>query len=316
LKFSVNTDGVVTTDPALLKKSAITCYLLCYPVDINLLQGADGPGKANVTVTSGDKVIFKESFSSNKPAVLRLYLPVSATGYTITSDKFGKMRFTVSKDGVKILEKSAEITAEISGFAIALCQGTPAPVEPANNLDVPAGNELYIFTDRNREVYLEGERIQFSLRAWGDVVKSGKAEAWLDGGTTPLPLGNITFKKSGDGAFAEAVFDTSLLRPGKYKLKVKAGNVIGNPLTIEITRLLAETNMKIFTHLKWGDASMNPEDLEKIPNLGFNWLSNAIGTYHGANVMNPGVNIFESWQGIKKDPELFKDYQGQHFPAE
>ncbi len=316
LKFSVNADGVVTTDPALLKKSAITCYLQCYPVDINLLQGADGPGKVNVTVNSGGKVIFKEAFSSNKPAVLRLYLPISAAGYDISTDKLGKLHFSVSKGGVKLLETPTDITADTSGFTIALRQGAPAPVEPAANLDVPAGNELYIFTDRNREVYLEGERIQFSLRAWGDVVKTGKAEAWLEGGTAPMPLGNIAFKKSGDGASAEAVFDTSLVRPGKYQLKVKAGDVIGNPLVIEITRLLPETNMKIFTHLKWGDASMNPEDLEKIPNLGFNWLSNAIGTYHGANVMNPNANIFESSQGLKKDPELFKDYQRQHFPTE
>ncbi len=316
LKFSVNEEGIETTEPALLKKSAITCYLLCQPIDINLLQGINGPGKINVTVISGDKEIFKESFNANKPAVLRLFLPVSSAGYTIVTDKLGKLRVSVTKDGVKVLTTQNDVMTEASGFTVVLRQGDPNAAETTALLDVPAGNELYLFTDRNREVYMEGERIQFSLRAWGNIVKTGKAEVWLEGGKAPLPLGNLTLGKSGDGAFAEAEIDTSLIRPGKYKLLVKSGEITGNPLAIEIAPLLAETNMKIFTHLKWGDASMNPDDLEKIPNLGFNWLSNAIGTYHGANVMNPGANIFESWQGMKKDPELFKKYQGQHFPPE
>jgi hypothetical protein len=308
LRFTAtDADGIASTEPALERKTRLCFYVRCYPVDFNLLRNSEGPGKTDVSVTSGGKLVYEDTLDSRTPAVLRLYLPPGA--YAFAASGMGTLSLTVSPTGVKSDKASDGLAVFTRDFTVALRRGNPLVVgrpEPAN-----APSELYAFIDRNREVFAEGERVGISIRAWGAAAKAATATLTLnDALPTAVPL-----KPAGDGAAAEVELDTALLRPGRYTVLLKAGDTVSNPLPLTVAPLLGLTNMKIFSHLKWGDSTMDPGKLNQLADLGFTWLSNT--EHPNAYFVEPHSSLFDSWNGVPTSPSRVKALPpGPHLPPE
>jgi len=322
---------------SLVKLNAISLGLVCYPVDLNMLPVPKVDRGGRLVVRSGGHLVFLEMLPRDA-AVARLYLPLSAEPLEAEVGEYGRIAFTIAKDGVKLqagakLADGVELAAD--GFQLTF-RGTPAltQVEPHPPAKQP---ELYLFNDRNRLIYAEGERVEVSLRAYGPAAEAGTATLTIVGQATttatgqvtrdarerssldlPLQTGTVKLTPAGDGAaFAEFELDTALLRPGRYELRAEAAGTPSNPLPIEVAPILPATNMKIFSHIKWGDVSMQPADMDGLANLGFNVLSDGVADTQGCSGLEPNYSVFDGWRGkIPTDPERFQEFQKAHFPPE
>ncbi|HUW32130.1 MAG TPA: hypothetical protein VM223_11005 [Planctomycetota bacterium] len=340
-RFSIAGGEPQPDGDSLVKLNAISLGLVCYPVDLNMLPVPKVDRGGRLVVKSAGHVVFLEMLAAaaaarDTAAVVRLYLPLSAEPLEADVGEYGRIAFTIGKDGVKLqdgakLADGVELAAD--GFELTFRdQSALAQVEPPPAARQP---ELYLFNDRNRLTYVEGERVEVSLRAYGPAAQAGTAALVLVGQATgdarerssldlplqtdpKLPVGNVKLSPAGDGAaFAEFELDTALLRPGRYELRAEAGGTASNPLPLQIAPILPGTNMKIFSHIKWGDSSMRPEAIDRLANLGFNVLSNYAKETFGMGALEPGFRVFDGWNGrIPTDPDRFKEFQKTHFPPE
>jgi len=317
-RFRVTADGTVEPiSPGLSKINDQSLALACRPVDLNLLPGI-GEREVGIRVRSGGHLVFAEKVKWKGACVWRLFLPVSEEPYEVDLGKAGRFAFVLTDAGVR-LESDARLAdgATLSADEFALCIG---PAEGAVRIErVPPAQEpeLYLFNDRNRRVYVEGERVELSVQAWGGAAEAGRAKLVVECEGERVWEHDVTLTREGAGAFAEILLDTALLRPADYALRAEAGGTLSNPLPLTVSPVMPRTNLRIFSHVKWGDTSRDPRDIDKLGALGFNTLSNGLKEYHGNNGVQPNANAFDSWSGkIPTDPERFREFRKAHFPPE
>jgi len=296
--FTVDEHGTVEKgDVSLVRTSAEALQLVCRPVDLNLLPIAGMAREVPVCIKSGDLVVFEETFKLDGPQVLRIYLPPSAEPYEIEAGDRGSVRLLVGKEEAKAEGKLAlapGVRLIIEGTTLAL-----APREAASRKAKAAAAakkpELYLFTDRGREVYLEGERAQVSLRAFGPEGAPQEARITLRDGERTVELGTVKLTRAQNVLSAEFELDTRLLRPGAYGLRAGWAGAESNVLTLRVASAMRATSMKLFSHLKWGPFSMAPDDMARMADLGLNLLSEGLADTHGQTVHGVGNTPLEAW---------------------
>lgn len=318
LRLKVSEEGEVEGSGASLKKAnAESLCVLCYPVDMNLLPGLAARGAA-LKVASGGHVVYSESVELNRPQVLRLYLPAGEEAYEVEAGSAARWRMQVSASGVELRDVKTEgqTRAGASGFTVFVYAEPAAAATPAAAAEKEA--ELYLFTDRNRVVYAEGESVWLSLRAYGPPAGAEKVELLLMEGDRRLVAGQVALQAMGAGsAFAELELETSTLRPARYQLQAEAAGTLSNPVPLEIAPVMRATDLKVFSHVKWGDSTLAPAEIERLASLGFNCLSNSVEGYHCSNGVIPGNVLFESLRASPAaDPGRWQEYQKPHFPPE
>lgn len=274
IAFRIANGAIVEAAAPLLKKAADALTLSCLPVDISLPPSSKGQDPVEVACLSGEVEIFRETFPPVPATGLRLYLPVSAAGYALKLGRLGSCRFTLDDAGVHLqgapaLAEGLRVDADRLAITLTAEDGT-APRTARTEPDT-GSPELYVFTDRNRSVFAEGERVEISLRAWG-VAGDDRVTLALDQGGAALELAPQVLVRSGSAAAAEITLDSRALRPGTYRLRAKWGGIESNPLDLLIAPIVPETNMKLFGFTKWTRGSYAPSALAPLARAGLNLL--------------------------------------------
>lgn len=306
LKFTLAKGAVTAVAGALAKTGPAAMSLRCTAVDIN------SPGTpAPVTVTQGGLKVFDAVLSGAGAQVLRLFLPVSAEDYSVRLGAAGEVRLRVAEDGLQLQGTpalAAGFAADVRGFTLAVYStALPAPatatVTPAAAV-VTGAPELYLFTDRNRTVFGEGELVQLSVRAYGPATAGDRVVLVLEGTGGKLELPPQALKRGLDAAAAaaEIELDTALLGPGVYRLQGAWGATAANPLELRIVSVLPVTNLKLFGYNKWGSSSFDPKDLAAAERNGLNLVVQGGGGGQGGHVMATNASPFSDWGGRTTRP--------------
>ncbi len=315
IRFTVH-NGEIQKHPSFVKTGPSSYNLLCHAVDLNIYPAGSRDG-TKVTIFSGKHIVHQRVLYKKQPKILRIYLPASTRGYRVAVANQGTFSFAVSDTGVQLLgepQLQAGYIVREENFAIGLKQ-LRSP-QPAERVTIK-GAELYLFTDRCRQTFMEGERVQFSVRAFGPAA-AGDVAVQLRDGKEVLDLGRLPLDVAGKTASAELELDTALLRPGEYQLQAHAGKTKSNPFRLVITRAIPKTNMKIIGHGKWSGGSYPLDKLETLAACGFNQLTHGGADSHGCNLTNPRATGL-GWymrKEIPTDGDRFKDYRGANTPPE
>ncbi len=332
--FTIGENGLVAGAAAPLEAaSPQTLRVKCIP--INLDFPAITYRDAYATIASDGKSVLRHPLRADGGTSIRAYLPASTEPYELLVDGVpGKATFALADKGIAIdsdtFGDDGDFVLYSAGNAIALIPapdkaddaggdngddllgdveydefGDPiakdtaaaAPAQSENGVVTDRTDDsLFIFTDRSRHAYMEGERIQVSLRASGAAAKSAKADFTLapndEKNGAPLSIGSADLRKAGRGAFADVEFDTALLRPGDYTLVATCGNAKSNPFTITIGPAIRMTNMKLHSWEKWGGATMAPSFLRTAVQAGLNLICQGAAPEHGATGLTPGGSNF------------------------
>lgn len=309
-------DSSIVDHPSFVKTGPTSYNLLCYPVDLNLLPNS-GEVRTRVSVNSGKHRVYQRLVHGRGSQAARVYLPASATGYRVRVRGHGELTLSLSAAGVQFIGEprlEAGYTVRCDGFAIGLIKlRRPEPVAPPE----ADGAELYLFTDRCREAYMEGERVQLSVRAFGPAAV-GEIEVTLTEGARALSLGKLPLDRSAGAGSAELELDTALLRPGDYVVQAQVGQAKSNPLPLTVTRAIPKTNLKVFGHGKWGGGSYPVKRLKTLRDCGFNQLTHGAAESHGCGLVDPGTTALGMMmlRKIPTDPNRFRAYQRANFPPE
>jgi hypothetical protein len=277
LRFVVEKAGVTSKSAALVVRDPNTVYLLCSAVDFNLFPGGAAQS-GTLEVCSGGKTIFAGPYGGRNPSVVRLYLPISPQAYQMRLAGAPAFSFVVEETRVKIQTPPPvgnTPAASADGFTIAVQPATQEPATPSLAITRPAATrpELCLFTDRRRRVFREGEPVEISLRAYGPGAATA-TPTWelLDSGQTTV-LGKTTLSPADRDGAVEVRLDTRLLRPGDYQLQARWNGALSNLLPLTIAAALPETNLALFTHVKWGPSTTDPKLLERAVRAGLNVVS-------------------------------------------
>ncbi|MFW5857461.1 MAG: hypothetical protein ACOCX4_06250, partial [Planctomycetota bacterium] len=298
LRFGHEGGELVATAP-LVREGAGELVLRCRPVEICLPAPAEGRAGLSLLVKSGGQVVFgPAALSAPGPGGgcgVRLYLPVSEQPYEAVCNGTA-VAFRHTADGVEIVRApgpDAALRVEAQGSVILLLPAAAPASKPAAAFR-PAPPAAYLFTDRRREVFLEGEPAAVSVRVYG--AAPGDAELVLDGPGGPLSL-PVALTTGAQEAHAELSLETARLRPGRYTAEFRAAGVTSNRLPIRIAPLLPETNLRLFGYSKWGCSTFEPDDLRIAARFGFNLLAH--GSTHGQNGSMWGGSPFQdtAWAG-------------------
>lgn len=318
--FTVANGSVTKVAGTLVKKAESELRLPCRPVDISFPKSA-GPA-VQAMVTQAGKSVFQEILNGQGAQTLRLLLPESAQDYAIQSAECGDCTFRVGATGVTLTgtpRPKPNYSVAAQGFVLAFA-GPAIPPPAASPARVVTKPELYLFMDRNRSVYAEGERLQVSVRAWGLAATGDRVTLTLTNTTgNGLALAPQPLTATGlTSAAAELELDSGCLRPGDYTVHAQWGTSLSNPLPLKLVSLLPATNMKLFGYNKWGSASYDPKDLAAAVRNGLNLVVQG-GTHNqGASTM--GASPFSDWEVQEKDRPVdanrFKDFQRPAFPPE
>jgi hypothetical protein len=142
-KFTLNTASEPSTsDPALdVNKRDGSLLLLCQPLDINFLPIRGAPNPIRLEVESDGKPVFGDSlFVGRTPVVLRLYLPLSATGYSIKAGTLGSFRLALEPKGARLIGEPhllAGAGIEVGGFTISIYPTGEAPASSPTTASRP-----------------------------------------------------------------------------------------------------------------------------------------------------------------------------------
>jgi hypothetical protein len=291
VRFRLQKGEVVEVDGGLRKSGPTSLRLQCFPVDLNFPALLKPGTVREITCLSGSNTVFGESFTDDAPLALRLFLPASAVGYTVKASAIGAVTFTLDDKGVHVqgppvLNEGLLLTTNRFTLGVVARTGSvvtaPKPVSPAD------GPELYLFTDRHRQAFVEGETVALSVRAWGEPQGDDKVTLVLDEGTdsSAVDLAPQTLIRTGSQGAAELELATAMLRPGKYRVHGRWGKIASSPMALEIAPLMPETNMKLFGFTKWSKGSYDPKDLAALPRSGLNLLV-ATGSDKARSPMEP-----------------------------
>ena len=298
LHFQVDdADDVSSDEPALKQHGDQWLQLLCRPIHLDFVPEAGNAGRVGVSVFSGGKVIFAEK-ALNVPsggASIRLYLPVSKQPYQVRSS-YGHADFLVGDRKVSLHGESkaqSNFSLVVEGSSLAFISRGKMPAWTTPLVAAGTAAELYVFTDRNREVFLAGETVDLSVRGYG--LPDGSAVLLLEqSDVLSVPAPPLAEKAEGVSA-AEWALDTSLLRPGAYRLKVKCGEVESNLLQLEIASATPATNLKLFGWHKWGSDSFETDDLADAVRNGLNLVVQGAGKAQGGSAIGAGNSPFQDW---------------------
>ncbi|MGI6494820.1 MAG: hypothetical protein ACOX5G_01805 [Kiritimatiellia bacterium] len=328
--FTVGGNGLLAgADAPLEVASPQTLRVPCLPLDLDL--PAAPAREAYATIASGGKSIHRHMLRSDGGVSVRLYLPASTEPYellvdglpgkavfdfsaeqgvTVRSETFGEANgLVLHADGNALAflpapaqgagDEPGDSVAEDSAGATLSRRAAKAP--SAGVVTDRSGDALYLFTDRSRHAYMEGEPIALSLRAAGAPAQAAKADFALapvgTGNGAPLPVGSAVLRKAGAGAFADVELDTALLRPGDYTLTATCGGTTSNPFPLTIGPAFRATNMKLHTWEKWGGADMAPDFLRTAVQAGLNLVCQGAAPEHGATGLTPnGSNFGEHYR--------------------
>ena len=272
LRFKIQKGELAETAGPLSKAGPGAVRLACHPIDFSLASTLRPGSPIEVVCTSGALAVFRDVLVTGDALALRLYLPASDASYTLKAAGCGEFNFTVNDAGVRLQGQPAlaeGLLATSDRFAITVTTKSASP-KPAARTS-PAGEpELYVFTDRNRAVFAEGEAVQVSVRAWGAAQGDDKVVLILDQDGAAQELTPQPLVRSGGSAAAEIEIDTRMLRPGAYRLRAKWGATESNPVDIQIAGIMPETNMKLFGYTKWNKFSYDPGALAVLPRAGLN----------------------------------------------
>lgn len=324
LRFSVDEFGEVSShSPMLAKAGTESLRLLCTPLHIDFVPNGQG-ARIQVRVSSGGKQILSEDTlqTGRGSCSLRLYLPISDQPYTVLTN-FGSASFVLAKNGLHLhgdpkLPPGKIVVVEDASLAFievpksAVARATPAGKE----------SELYLFTDRNREVFLEGETVAVSVR--GFQLPEGEATPSLVNDGKRLQLSPIQFPAQPTGlAAGEFELDTGLLHPGEYQLRLQCKEVQSNSLRLQITPALSETNMKLLGWYKWGSDSFETKDLQDAVRSGLNMVVQGAGHAQGGSAIGPHNSPIQDWpitrngKGIPLDEARYPLLRNRpNFPVE
>ncbi len=289
LRLSV-ADDVVRSDAAALTVADGRLTLRCVPFDICLPPA----GAARVRVLSGDHVVLDEPAAGLR--ALRVWLPPSAQPYAVAIDGIAA-QVALDRDGVQVVgaptvPDGTRLLVDHHALVVV------PPVEASAPRDAVATSGCWLFTDRNRACWLEGERIEVSLRAAPGVAS---ATLTLRDGASQLALGDIALSPAGA---AELVIDSARLRPATYELVASAAGVASNALTVVIAPALPRANLPLVAHAKWCDPQTSAAAADMFAASGYNLVSFGLSTNHGAATFGPDVSAFDAWsQPLQPDPE-------------
>ncbi len=314
IQFTVH-DGEITKHPAFVKTGPSAWNLLCHPVDLNIYPD-DRVDSTRVSISSGSHAVHQQFLYGETPQVVRVYLPASKTGYKVDVAGQGEFTIAVTADGAEAIgepELKPGYALRCEGLAVGLVRLRKTPPAPALKATEP---ELYIFTDRCRQTFREGERVQFSVRAFG-AAAAGTVEMTLTEDGKAMSLGKLSLDRFGKSSSAEVELDTTLLRPGEYVVQAQTDQTKSNPFPLVIAPTMPRTNMKIFGHTKWAGSDYSRKNLKILRDCGFNQLTHGVGGVR-AGVMSPRETALRTLmkREIPTDANRFKAFQKANFPPE
>ena len=327
LRFRVDdADDVSSDEPAFKQHGDQWLQLLCRPVHLDFVPAEGNAGRVAVSVLSGGKPILVEQ-ALNVPsggASVRLYLPASRQPYQVRSS-YGHAAFLVRDRKISLHGKAEEqgnFSLVVEGSSLGFVARRKAPAVVTPRVAAGATPSLYVFTDRNREVFLAGETIDLSVRGYG--LPDRDAVLLLEQSKTlSVPAPPLGERAAGVFA-AEWALDTSRLRPGTYRLRVKCGEVESNPLRLQIVTATPATNLKLFGWHKWGSDSFRTEDLADAVRNGLNLVVQGAGKAQGGSAIGAGNSPFQDWgarrerhEGAFVDESRYPELRHRpHFPSE
>jgi hypothetical protein len=328
LRFKMDDLGEVSPkDPALCKEAFDALRVLCVPVHIDFVPADSKGGNLHVSVWSGGKsVLTEETLKVAGPgASIRLYVPESKQPYTVKSG-CGTASFTVEQGAIRLqgepgLPAGMAVVVQGASLGFVAVRGRPASASPATSAEEAKTKpepELYAFTDRNREVFIEGERVAVSVRGW--FLAGAGAIPVLESAGQALEMPPIDLAAKANGLFAgEFELDTRFLGPGDYQFRLRSGEAVSNALPLRLVSALSETNLKLFAWYKWGSDTFRPDDLEVAARHGLNLVVQGAGHAQGGTALGPDGSPLQDWairnRGLDSGrfPELRKK---PHFPVE
>jgi len=309
----------------LVKVSGTQLRLPCRPVDIGVPDAFLAKAHS-LAVSSGGHEVFREEFAPGKGLAVRLYLPESDEGYRFNLAPDMQVEARLEADGLRLAAEPRlpdGLGLDIHGAALTL-HAVPPPVQ-ARTSAAAAGPGLFLFTDRNRSVYMEGERAQVSLRALGaaagaETVRLSLAALPAGAGAAPVELPPVVLTRRGDRADAEIELHTTALRPGAYELTATGGGMASNPLPLRVVSAMPATDMKLFGYCKWGSSSFDPKDLDAARRNGLNLVVQGGSHSQGGGVVTAGAAPFETWglpdNQVPVDPARRARWPSPHTPPE
>lgn len=328
--FTIHADGYATQgDAGLAVLEPLKLRLTCQPVAICLEPYPQAPPQVELTVASGGQVVYEEVLrwcytapGTHNPdgprprrPVVHLYLPPSDQPYTATTSTGCTVRFLLDNDTLKAVDTEMEDGFQLDCAAgrLGIIHRTALAPRLAPTPTAAAGPELYLFADRARKTFLEGEPAELSVRAYGAPAAAATVRLLLRDSDAEHTLGTVPFERSPAGAFAEAILDTRRLRPGRYVLQARAGETRSNPYPLVIAPALPATNMKIFVERKWGPALHDEESLAVLHHCNINTYSNAIRD----RLLSNGSPLEYAMARQAYDKNRYPELQKQpHFPRE
>lgn len=318
--FTFAGNEVQSSNPAVSQEGLAGLRVACRPLEISVAARPGTMAHLTLSVKSGDALVMSaDSFDAREQGggcAVRLYLPESEQPYEIETN-LGIVTVVHGAEAADLRESAGlkpgwQVRVDKHAVLFYGKGDRAAAVSPPPETGKPA---LFLFTDRNREVYGEGETVEFSLRRHGKV--DGDAMLRIAGAGSPL-----TLPVPGGMVSGEIRLDTSLLRPGDYQVEVSAGDVVSNPLRLTVAGALQATNLKLFSLSKWGSSSYEPRDLELAVQNGLNMVCHGASYGQGGAIL--GGSPFDDTTGLRppkqtqrpRDPNRLKDWQGPGFPVE
>lgn len=275
--FTLKGGEVQTVAGAVRRTGPHSLALDCRPVDLNLVPVRGMPPYLKVTIQEAGQTIFEDSLPIWPNLALRVLLPATSTRYNVTVGEVAAFDLAWQVDGLQVVgtpRLADGLFLDVQGFVVGVAPAA-RPEGTATAAAAPAAaSGLYLFTDRNRTVFAEGEPLHLSARVSGPLAAKPDLRLRLTGPHGTLELAPQALRRTGaSSAAVELELDTRLLRPGNYQVQGFCGDLNSNVLSLEIASLLPATNLKLFGYHKWtGTKSYDPALLKPLARHGLNLL--------------------------------------------
>ncbi len=275
--FTLKGGEVQTVAGAVRRTGPHSLALDCRPVDLNLVPARGMPPYLKVMIQEAGQTIFEDSLPIWPNLALRVFLPATATRYTVTVGDVAAFELAWQADGLQVVgtpRLADGLFLDVQDFVVGVAPAARTEGTAVVATASASASGLYLFTDRNRTVFAEGEPLHLSARAFGPLAAEPGLRLRLTGLHGTLELAPQALRRTGaTSAAVELELDTRLLRPGSYRAQGFCGDLNSNPLILEIVSLLPATNLKLFGYHKWtGTKSYDPALLKPLARHGLNLL--------------------------------------------